>query len=169
MLLPAPLRPINPRHSPRFKSKLISVFSKISIEDITNNTEKVLNKALQKKEKLDKDKTNKMKIEGKKTVFIREEKRFHNWFPFVMFYGNGKIQPIYVFVTIFCSLSAWMLFIKTNASRIAVNMAIENKTFNYEMLSEIIPSTDLGIVLGFVSTLILLYNSNKNKSQSNGE
>ena len=150
-----------------FKSKLISVFSKISIEDITNNTEKVLNKALQKKDKLDKEKP--VKTEGKKTVFIREEKRFHNWFPFVMFYGNGKIQPIYVFVTIFCSLSAWMLYIKTNASRMVVKIAIEDKTFNYEMLSEIIPSTDLGIVLGFVSTLILLYNSNKNKSQSNGE
>jgi hypothetical protein len=149
-----------------FKSKLISVFSKISIEDITNNTEKVLNKALQKKEKLDKEKP--MKTKGKKTIFIREEKRFHNWFPFVMFYGNGKIQPIYVFVTIFCSLSAWMLYIKTNASRMVVKIAIENKTFNYEMLSEIIPSTDLGIVLGFVSTLILLYNSNKNKSQNNG-
>lgn len=150
-----------------FKSKLISVFSKISIEDITNNTEKVLNKALQKKEQLGKEKPIEMKKE-KKTVFVRSEKYWHNWFPFVMFYGNGKIQPIYVFVTIFCSLASWMLYIKTDASRMAVKIAIENKTFNYEMLSEIIPSTDLGIVLGFVSTLILLYNSNKNKSQNNG-
>ena len=61
-----------------------------------------------------------------------------------------------------------MLYIKTNASRMAVETAIKNNNFTIEMLSEIIPSTDLGIVLGFVSTLILLYNSNKNKSQNNG-
>jgi hypothetical protein len=150
-----------------FRTKFLEVITKVKLSDITNNTEKALNKALQKKDKLDKESTNKTKTE-KKTIYVRSEKQWHNWFPFVMFYGNGKIQPIYVFVTIFCSLSAWMLYIKTNASRMAVKIAIENKTFNYEMLSEIIPSTDLGIVLGFVSTLILLYNSNKNKSQNNG-
>ena len=149
------------------RTQFLKAITQVKPSDWDDNTEKVLNKALQKKEKLDKEKTAEMKKE-KKTVFIREEKRFHNWFPFVMFYGNGKIQPIYVFVTIFCSLASWMLFIKTNASRMAVKIAIADKTFNYEMLSEIIPSTDLGIVLGFVSTLNLLYNSNKNKSQNNG-
>lgn len=150
-----------------FRTQFLKAITKVKLSDIVDNTEKVLNKALQKKEKLDKEKPAEMKKE-KKTVFVREEKHWHNWIPFVMIYGNGKIQPIYVFVTIFCSLASWMLYIKTDASRMAVKIAIADKTFNYEMLSEIIPSTDLGIVLGFVSTLILLYNSNKNKSQNNG-
>lgn len=151
------------------KSKYTCLITNIDISALITIPKNLLNKLLQKEQIIKKEgETQVATTTGKKTVFIREEKRFHNWFPFVMFYGNGKIQPIYVFVTIFCSLSAWMLYIKTNASRMVVKIAIENKTFNYEMLSEIIPSTDLGIVLGFVSTLILLYNSNKNKSQNNG-
>lgn len=153
-----------------FRTQFLKAIIKVKPSDMVDNIEKVLNKALQKKEQLNKEKPVEMKMKKeKKTVFVREEKHWHNWMPFVMIYGNGKIQPIYVFVTIFCSLASWMLYIKTDASRMVVKIAIENKTFNYEMLSEIIPSTDLGIVLGFVSTLILLYNSNKNKSQNNGD
>ena len=72
-----------------------------------------------------------------------KDPKWQTWFPFTFFYGGGKIQPIYSFVTIFCSLAAYMLYIK-----------IKSGTIN---------TSDLGVVLGFISSLILLYNRGRGK------
>ena len=48
-----------------FRTKFLEVITKVKLSDITNNTEKALNKALQKKDKLDKESTNKTKTEKK--------------------------------------------------------------------------------------------------------
>lgn len=104
---------------------------------------------------------------GKKTITKKKEtvrlpqKRWHNWFPFVFFYGGGKFQPIYFFVTVFSILSANMLAVKVYSAWIA----IKNDNFNPEMIS----TGDLATVLTFVSSLILLYNGNKKINHNNGE
>jgi hypothetical protein len=86
----------------------------------------------------------------------KKDPKWQTWFPFTFFYGNGKLQPIYSFVSLFSGLGAWMLYIKIHAASIA----IKNGTFTSDMLS----TADLTVVLGFVSSLILLYNTGKKKT-----
>ena len=76
------------------------------------------------------------------------------WFPFTMFFGDNEFQPIYFWITIFCSLIFFMLFIKVYNAFLAVKHGV----FNSAMIS----TSDLGVVLGFVSSLILLYNKKGN-------
>jgi len=119
------------------KGKLSSIIGKASIADVTKIAEKTTKK-------------------GKQEIVVEKKRKDPKWqscFPFTFFYGNGKLQPIYFFVTLFSSLSAWMLWVKIHAASIAVR----NGTFTPEMIN----TGDLGVVLGFIGSLILLYNNNK--------
>ena len=84
-------------------------------------------------------------------------KSWKKYFPFTMFFGNDEFQPIYFWITLFCGLIFFMLFIKVYNAYLAVKKGI--------FTSDMISTSDLGVVLGFISSLILLYNGNK-KNQS---
>ena len=127
-----------------FQSKLAAVLSTVKLKDVINQADKSIKKA-------------KATVETPAPVLAKvsnkKEPRWQTWFPFSFVYGGGKIQPIYFFVTVFCYLASDMLYVKTHAARVA----IAKGTFTADMIS----SADLGIVLGFISSLILLYNTNK--------
>ena len=122
-----------------FKSNYISVLSKISFKDMAKCTEKTVKKTAKKGVK---------KVE---TVVKQSKWQFR--FPFTFFFGRGKFQPLYFFVSVFSFLGVWMLYIKIHAASLAVKAG----TFHPDMIS----TADLTVVLGFVSSLILLYNTNK--------
>lgn len=121
------------------KSKIPFVASKVASEE---NIERVIKKA-------------KKEINSVKVIPAKKKKdpAWQRCIPFTFFYGNGKFQPIYFFVTVFLSLASWMLYIKIYAAMLAVKAGV----FTAEMIS----TADLTVVLGFVSSLILLYNKNK--------
>lgn len=130
------------------KTKLLSVVTKVNINDIVKQTDKVIKK-----------------IENKNETKIIQEKKKHNkepkwqtYFPFSFFYGNNKFQPLYFFVTLFCFLAASMLFVKIYAAWVA----IKKGTYN----SDFISTADLATVLTFISSLVLLYNNKKKTQQS---
>ena len=62
------------------------------------------------------------------------------------------------FIFIFCMLAASMIFIKVYAAW----RVIKEKQF--DKVSELISTTDLATVLGFVSGIIILYNKNRSKT-----
>lgn len=86
-------------------------------------------------------------------IATNQEPKWQTWFPFSFFFGNGKFQPIYAWVFIFCILSASMLFVKIFAAWKAVKYG----TYTSDMIS----TADIATILTFVSSLILLYNQNK--------
>ena len=92
----------------------------------------------------------------KKKVLTIKNKDWQNKFPLTFFYGNGKFQPIYFFVTLFCVLAGVMLYVKIYSAWVA----IEQGKFTSDLLS----TSDIATVLTFISSLILLYNSNKKYS-----
>lgn len=124
------------------KSKAISVFSKVDIKDIIKKSKEGLVKQDLKSKPIIKNNEKK-----------KREPKWQSCFPFTFFMGNGRFQPIYFWVTVFSFLCAYMLFVKNYAAWIAVKKG----TFTVDMIS----TADLGVVLGFISSLILLYNSNK--------
>ena len=123
-----------------FRSKYISVLSKVSIKDILAKAEENIKKIPESKEVQTIDK-------------VIKKSNWQTKFPFTFFFGGGKFQPLYFFVSVFSFLGVWMLYIKIHAA----SLAVKNGTFNPDMIS----TADLTVVLGFVSSLILLYNSNK--------
>ena len=118
------------------KAKAITIFAKTDIKSICSKTEQVIEKA----------------VKEEKSTKIKEPK-WQRRFPFSFFYGGGKFQPIYFFVFIFSSLASWMLYVKIHAA----SLAIRKETYSSDMIS----TGDLTVVLGFVSSLILLYNNSK--------
>jgi len=92
---------------------------------------------------------------------VKETPKWQSWFPFTFFYGNGKIQPLYIFVTLFSSLGVWMLYLKCHAA----SLAIKSGVYTTDMLS----TGDLTVVLGFVSSLVLLYNYGKKSGKQTKE
>jgi hypothetical protein len=123
------------------KTKAISIFTKVDLKSILNQTEKVI------------DKTN---IKNKGVINEVKTKREPKWqraFPFSFFYGGSKFQPLYFWIFVFCSLSACMLGVKVYAAWRAI------KSGSYS--SDYISTSDLATVLAFISSLILLYNNNK--------
>lgn len=132
------------------KTKLLSVVTKVNINDIVKQTDKVIKK-----------------MENKNETKIIQEKKKHNkepkwqtYFPFSFFYGNNKFQPLYFFITLFCFLAASMLYVKIYGAW----KAIKAGTFTPDMIS----TADLATVLTFASSLVLLYNNNK-KNNTNTE
>jgi len=81
---------------------------------------------------------------------VCSEPRWQRWLPFTLVYGSGKIQPVYVWVTVFSSLGAWMIYIKNHAA----SLAVKNGTYDPDMLSDALVAT----IVGFIASLILLYN-----------
>jgi hypothetical protein len=132
------------------KTKLLSVVTKVNINDIVKQTDKVIKKMETK---------NETKIIQEKKKHSKEP-RWQRAFPFSFFYGSGKFQPLYFFVTLFCFLAASMLFVKIYAAWVA----IKKGTYN----SDFISTADLATVLTFISSLVLLYNNNK-KNNTNTE
>jgi len=130
-----------------FQSKLAAVLSTVKLKDVINQADKSIKKA------------GKVTAVEEVKVSRKKEPRWQTWFPFSFVYGGGKLQPIYFFVTVFCYLAADMLYVKTHAARVA----IAKGTFTPDMIS----TADLGVVLGFISSLILLYNSNKKTAIAN--
>jgi len=88
-----------------------------------------------------------------------KEPRWQRWLPFTLIYGGGKIQPVYVWITVFCSLGAWMVYLKNHAT----SLAIKNGTYTSDMISDALVAT----VLAFISSLILLYNARKKYTPNN--
>jgi len=129
------------------KSQTISIASKINIKDILNMTKKTVDKVSAPVKQIKKIK------EELQPVKTKKEPKWQSWFPFSFCYGGGKFQPLYFMVTLFCFLAASMLYTKIHAA----SVAIKTNTFTPEMIS----TADLGVVLGFISSLILLYNNNK--------
>ena len=125
------------------KTKLLSVVTKVNINDIVKQTDKVIKKMETK---------NETKVIQEKKKHSKEP-RWQRAFPFSFFYGSGKFQPLYFFVTLFCFLAASMLFVKIYAAWVA----IKKGTYN----SDFISTADLATVLTFISSLVLLYNNNK--------
>lgn len=133
------------------KSKAITIMSKVNIKDIINSTEKVVDKVVTPVKQV-------KKVKDELTQELKPEKKikepeWQKYFPFSFFYGGGKFQPIYFFVTLFSLLSASMLFVKVYAAWVA----IKKGTYSSDMIS----TADLATVLTFVSSLVLLYNNNK--------
>ena len=127
-----------------FRSNYISVLSKISIKDILNKAEENIKKIPESK--------------GVQTIDkVIKKSKWQTHFPFTFFFGGGKFQPLYFFVSIFSFLGVWMLYIKIHAASLAVKAG----TFNPDMIS----TADLTVVLGFVSSLILLYNTSRKPSK----
>jgi len=125
------------------KSNAVAILSKVKIKDVENTAEQVIAKTNKKVKDI---------VKEEKSIKCNEPK-WQKRFPFSFVYGGGKFQPIYFFVTIFCLLASTMLFVKIYAAWRAI------KTGTYE--SDMISTADLGVVLGFISSLILLYNTNK--------
>jgi hypothetical protein len=121
-----------------FKTKLLSAVTSVSLKDLLAPVKKLIPQA------------STGEAPAKKA---RSYPAWQDWFPFTFIYGNGKPQPIYFFVALFCFLAASMLQVKIHAASVAI------KTGTYT--SDMISTADLGVVLGFISSLILLYNSNK--------
>lgn len=125
------------------KAQTVSILAKVNLKDVLKQTNKTIEKMEDKNE----------------TTIIQEKKKYNKeprWqraFPFSFFYGAGKFQPIYFFVTLFCILASSMLFVKIYAAWVA----IKKGTYN----SDYISTADLATVLTFISSLILLYNNNK--------
>jgi hypothetical protein len=120
---------------------LPKIFTPKNFETIVNKTEEVIEKNEEK-------------------LFRKVYKKEPKWqviFPFSFFYHRGRFQPIFFWVTVFCGLASFMLFTKTFAAW----KAIKANIFTVDMIS----TADLGVVLGFISSLILLYNSNKNRNK----
>ena len=80
---------------------------------------------------------------------LKREPRWQRWIPFTFFFGNGKFQPIYFFVTIFCGAAWLMVFFKV----VYAYQCLQEGTFN----SDTINSVDFATTLGFISSLIYLY------------
>ena len=130
------------------KAQTVSILAKVNLKDVLKQTNKTIEKMEDKNE----------------TTIIQEKKKYNNSlyskFPLTFFYSKGKFQPIYFWVTIFSLLTSIMLYIKIYSAWIA----IKKGTFDPELLS----TADLGVVLGFIGSLILLYN-NKSKQDNNKE
>lgn len=132
------------------KTRFLEVVTKVNIKDIVNKTEdKIIKSAKVVKEKINE--------ETKYTTKVKEP-RWMRRFPFSFFYGGGKFQPIYAWIFCFCVLAVGMLFVKIYAAWVAINKG----TYDSEMIS----TADLATVLTFISSLVLLYNSNKKNSKS---
>ena len=119
------------------------------IEIIVEEIESTKKKPIAKKQKV----AEKSKVEVKKVETVVKQSKWQFRFPFTFFFGRGKFQPLYFFVSVFSFLGVWMLYIKIHAASLAVKAG----TFHPDMIS----TADLTVVLGFVSSLILLYNTNK--------
>lgn len=133
------------------KTKLISIASKVNIKDIMKSADKAIDKVsepVKQVNKIRKELAVDLKVERKV-----KEPAWQTYFPFTFFYGGGKFQPIYFFVTVFCFLASAMLFVKIYAAW----SAIKKGTYTSDMIS----TADLATVLTFVSSLVLLYNNNK--------
>jgi len=147
------------------KTRTAAVFSKFSFKDATKKVEE---KVIVEVEHIlpEAEQTVMQKIEGETDKVLNntssntgEKSKWQSWFPFTLFYGNGEFQPVYLWIFIFCSLSVFMVYVKVHAAAIAVSKG----TFTSDMVS----TGDLGVVLGFISSLILLYNNDKQKSKQN--
>jgi len=132
------------------KTKLISIVSKVNLKDIVGQADKVIDKVSEPVKKVNKIK--KELTQDLKSTRIAE-KKWQTLFPFSFFYGGGKFQPIYFFVTVFCLLASAMLFVKIYAAW----KAIKAGTYTSDMIS----TADLATVLTFISSLVLLYNNNR--------
>jgi hypothetical protein len=133
------------------KSNAITILSKVNIKNIAKGVETVIDKSAKK---INETKT--VEFDGKKV----KEPNWQRKFPFTFFFGGGKFQPLYFWIFSFCTLALAMLFVKIYAAWKAI------KTGTYD--SEMISTADLGVVLGFISSLILLYNNGK-KNKVNKE
>jgi hypothetical protein len=132
-----------------FKTKIPTMIS--SIFSSSESTATIINKA----KRAIKD-TDNLNLKDKKNVLYTstiKEPKWQTLFPFSFFYGNGKFQPIYAWIFMFCSLASIMLFLKNYAAWIAI------KKGNF--ISEMISTADIATVLAFISSLILLYNTKK--------
>ncbi len=132
--------------------KVMPFAKKISLKEVIEVTKETQKTITENGKKLTTDETVVC------TTTFKKSPKWQKCFPFTFFYGNGKLQPIYFFVTLFSSLASWMLWVKIHAASVAVRAG----TYNSDMLS----SADFGVVLGFVSSLILLYNTNKKSNIS---
>lgn len=128
-----------------FKTKFLSVITKVSLKDL-----EPIKDAITKK-------TKNLKVEVCSTKNLPEP-QWQKWFPFSFFYGGGKFQPLYAWIFCFCLLSAGMLFVKVYAAWLAVKKG----TYDSDMIS----TADIATVLTFISSLVLLYNTNRKNSQS---
>lgn len=129
------------------KSKTISILSKVNIKEIVTKTNKsldILPNTIKQIQKIKKE---------LEPIVRHRDPVWQRWLPFTLIYGSGKIQPVYVWITVFCSLGAWMIYIKNHAA----SLAIKNGTYTPEMISD----TSVATVLAFISSLILLYNTRK--------
>lgn len=132
------------------KTKLLSIVTKVNIKDIVKQTDKLIDKQIRGSK-------NETEIIQEKKKYYKEPK-WQTYFPFSFFYGSGKFQPLYFFITLFCFLAAGMLYVKIYGAW----KAIKSGTFTPDMIS----TADLATVLTFASSLVILYNSSKkNKLQ----
>jgi len=137
------------------KTKLLAIVTKVNIKDVLNMTSKTVDKLASPVKQV---KTIKTELTADlKKCKKKKEPKWQSWFPFSFCFGGGKFQPLYFMVTLFCFLAASMLYVKIHAASVAVKAG----TFNSDMIS----TADLGVVLGFISSLILLYNSNRKSYQ----
>jgi hypothetical protein len=132
------------------RTKFLEVVTKVNIKDVCNKTENIITKST----KVVKEK---IKDETEYSIKVKEP-RWQRRFPFSFFYGGGKFQPIYAWIFCFCTLAVGMLFVKIYAAWVA----IKKGTYDSEMIS----TADLATVLTFISSLILLYNSNKKSNNA---
>lgn len=103
-----------------------------------------------------------VKIFSKTTSFINDDvdvkpirnARWKTWFPFSFFYGNGLFQPLYYLSWLFCHIAALFLCLKAYG----IWLRIKAGTFTPEDIS----AADIAAMLGFVGTIITLYNINRN-------
>jgi hypothetical protein len=120
------------------KTKATTIFATVNLKDILNKS--------------------KEKIEINEKEIIQKNKKEAKWqkyFPFTFFYGNGKFQPLYAWIFIFCSLAATMLFIKIYVAWNVFKKGIYT--------SDYLSTSDIATVLAFAGSLIVLYNNNKKK------
>jgi hypothetical protein len=89
------------------------------------------------------------------------EPKWQTYFPFTFFFGGGKLQPLYCFVTLFSILSASMFYIKIAVAYKAFKLG----TYTTDMIS----SSDLATVHAVVSSLILLYNNRKSDFKNSSD
>jgi hypothetical protein len=141
------------------KTNVSFLFTLINKNKLITTTEETITKIGDPMKKIKKikenlkDSTKKEKKNIEEDIKKIKQSKWQTYVPFTFFYGNNKFQPLYFWIFIFCTLASAMLFVKIYAA----GLAVKKGTFTSEMIS----TADLGVVLGFVSSLVLLYNNNK--------
>jgi hypothetical protein len=85
---------------------------------------------------------------------------WQKWFPFAMVYGNGSLQPLYLY---------GLLFVLTAIAFVGVKIYLAYLASKYgKYTAEMLPTADLGLLLSIIPGLLVVYHKTKRKQEEAG-